>query len=53
MGAVLILEFAWWKLIAFMVISCGIGHGVHCLFRLVDKKFRKIQRWNIVRRIKT
>lgn len=38
MGAVLILEFAWWKLIAFMVISYGIGHGVYYLFRVVDKK---------------
>ena len=27
MGAVLILEFAWWKLIAFMVASVGLGHG--------------------------
>ena len=38
MGAVLILEFAWWKLIAFMVISVGLGHGVYHLFRLIDKK---------------
>ena len=38
MGAVLILEFAWWKLIAFMVISVGFGQGVYCLFRLIDKK---------------
>lgn len=38
MGAVLILEFAWWKLIAFMVVSVGLGHGVYYLFRLVDKK---------------
>ena len=38
MGAVLILEFAWWKLIAFMVVSVGLGYGVYYLFRLVDKK---------------
>lgn len=38
MGAVLILEFAWWKLIAFMIISIGLGYGVYYLFRLVDKK---------------
>ena len=38
MGAVLILEFAWWKLIVFIVISYGIGHGVYYMFRLVDKK---------------
>lgn len=39
MGAVLILEFAWWKVLAFIVISVGLGHGVYYLFRLVDKKF--------------
>ena len=38
MGAVLILEFAWWKLLAFMIISVGLGYGVYYLFRLVDKK---------------
>ena len=38
MGAVLILEFAWWKLIAFIVFSYGIGYGVYYLFRLIDKK---------------
>ena len=38
MGAVLILEFAWWKLIAFMVVSVGIGYGVYYMFRLIDKK---------------
>ena len=38
MGAVLILEFAWWKLIGFMVVSVGLGHGVYYLFRLIDKK---------------
>ena len=37
MGAVLILEFAWWKLIAFMVISYGIGYEMYYLFRLIDK----------------
>ena len=37
-GAVLILEFAWWKLIAFIVFSYGIGYGVYYLFRLIDKK---------------
>lgn len=37
MGAVVILEFAWWKLIAFMVISYGIGYGMYYLFRLIDK----------------
>ena len=39
MGAVLILEFAWWKLIAFMVVSVGIGYGVYYMFRLIDKKY--------------
>ena len=39
MGAVLILEFAWWKLIAFIVISNGFGYGVYYLFRLIDKKY--------------
>jgi len=38
LGAVLILEFAWWKLLAFMIISVGIGYGVYFLFRLIDKK---------------
>ena len=38
MGAVLILEFAWWKLIAFIGFSYGIGYGVYYLFRLIDKK---------------
>ena len=38
LGAVLILEFAWWKLIAFMVISVGLGYGVFFLFRLIDRK---------------
>ena len=38
MGAVLILEFAWWKLLAFMVVSVGLGYGGYYLFRLVDKK---------------
>ena len=38
MGAVLILEFAWWKLIAFMVVSVGIGYSVYYMFRLIDKK---------------
>ena len=38
MGDVLILEFAWWKLIAFMVISVGLGYGVYFLFRLIDRK---------------
>ena len=38
MGAVLILEFAWWKLLAFIVFSYGIGYGVYYLFRLIDKK---------------
>ena len=41
MGDVLILEFAWWKLIAFIVFSYGIGYGVYYLFRLVDKKFEE------------
>ena len=39
MGAVLILEFAWWKVIGFMVISVGLGYGVYYLFRLIDKKW--------------
>ena len=38
LGAVLILEFAWWKLLAFMIISVGIGYGVYYLFRLIDRK---------------
>ena len=38
MGAVMILEFAWWKLLAFMIISVELGYGVYYLFRLVDKK---------------
>ena len=38
MGAVLILEFAWWKLLTFMIISVELGYGVYYLFRLVDKK---------------
>ena len=38
MGAVLILEFTWWKLLAFMIISVGIGYGVYYLFRLIDRK---------------
>ena len=38
MGAVIILEFAWWKLLAFMIISVGIGYGVFYLFRLIDRK---------------
>jgi len=38
LGAVLILEFTWWKLIAFMVISVGLGYGVYFLFRLIDRK---------------
>ena len=38
MGVVLILEFAWWKLIAFIIISVGLGYGVYYLFRLIDKK---------------
>ena len=37
MGAVVVFEFAWWKLIAFMVISYGVGHGMYYLFRLIDK----------------
>ena len=38
LGAVLILEFAWWKLLASMIISVGIGFGVYYLFRLIDRK---------------
>ena len=38
LGAVLILEFAWWKLLASMIISVGIGYGVYYLFRLIDRK---------------
>ena len=38
LGAVLILEFEWWKLLAFMIISVGIGYGVYYLFRLIDRK---------------
>ena len=38
MGAVIILEFAWWKLLAFMIIGVGIGKGVYYLFRLIDRK---------------
>ena len=39
MGAVLILEFAWWKVFLFLLASSGLGHGVYYLFRLIDKKF--------------
>ena len=39
MGAVLILEFAWWKVFLFLLISSGLGRGVYNLFRLIDKKF--------------
>ena len=39
MGAVLILEFAWWKIFLLLLIGSGIGHGVYRLFRMVDKKF--------------
>ena len=39
MGAVLILEFAWWKVFLFLLVSSGLGHGVYYLFRLIDKKF--------------
>ena len=38
MGAVLILEFAWWKVLTFMIISVGFGYGVYYLFRLIDRK---------------
>ena len=38
MGAVLILEFAWWKLFAFLIISVGFGYGVYYLFGLIDRK---------------
>ena len=38
LGTVLILEFTWWKLLAFMIISVGIGYGVYYLFRLIDRK---------------
>ena len=38
LGAVLILEFAWWKLLASMIISVGFGYGVYYLFRLIDRK---------------
>lgn len=39
MGAVLILEFAWWKVFLFLLVSSGLGHGVYYLFRLIDKKY--------------
>lgn len=39
MGAVLILEFAWWKVFLFLLASSGLGRGVYYLFRLIDKKF--------------
>ena len=39
MGAVLILEFAWWKVFLFLLVSSGLGRGVYNLFRLIDKKF--------------
>ena len=38
MGKVSILAFAWWKMIGFMVVSVGLGHGVYYLFRLIDRK---------------
>lgn len=38
MGAVIILEFAWWKLLAFMIIGVGLGNCVYYLFRLIDRK---------------
>ena len=43
MGAVLILEFAWWKLITFIVFSNGLGYGVYYIFRLIDKKYGGIK----------
>ena len=39
MGAVLILEFAWWKVFLFLLVSSGLGRGVYYVFRLIDKKF--------------
>ncbi|MBQ8278684.1 MAG: hypothetical protein IJZ23_02480 [Roseburia sp.] len=39
MGAVLILEFAWWKVFLFLLASSGLGYGVYYVFRLIDKKF--------------
>ena len=38
MGSVLILEFAWWKVFLFLLVSSGLGHEVYDLFRLIDKK---------------
>ncbi len=43
MGAVLILDFAWWKVLLFLAISYGLGHGVYKLFRFIDRKFEKQQ----------
>ena len=39
MGAVLLLEFVWWKVFLFLLISRGLGRGVYYIFRLIDKKF--------------
>lgn len=38
MGAVLILEFAWWILLVCVAMSVGMGYGVYALFRLIDRK---------------
>lgn len=38
MGVVLMFEFAWWKLLAFIIINVGLGHGVYYLFQLTAKK---------------
>ena len=39
MGIVLILEFRWWLVIAFLVGCYIVGHGMFRLFRKIDKKY--------------
>ena len=41
MGVVLVLEFVWWKIFLFLLVSSGLGHGVYYIFRLIDKKSLK------------
>jgi len=39
MGIVLVLEFRWWILLAFLAFINGVGYGLYHLFRKIDKKF--------------
>ena len=38
MGAVLILAFAWWKVLCFVILSYPLGICVYHLFRRIDQK---------------